>query len=119
MAGDVVHRLVITGPREAVALPARRRNPPPSLSDRELRLTAALYAHRPGVVEHVRATGRLPQEIATGGAEIGLKLLIRRRGVDITLTDDEQLVFDAILREGRLPGGSVRLVDPDDGSSRG
>jgi hypothetical protein len=78
---------------------------------RELKLTAALYAKRAGVVEHIRNTGKLPDHINTGGFEIGMKILIRKRGTDIILTDDEQLVLDAILREKRLPGGNVVLVD--------
>ena len=78
---------------------------------RELKLTAALYAKRAGVVEHIRNTGKLPEHINTGGFEIGMKILIRKRGTDITLTDDEQLVLEAILREKRLPGGNVVLVD--------
>jgi hypothetical protein len=78
---------------------------------RELKLTAALYAKRAGVLEHIRNTGKLPDHINTGGFEIGMKILIRKRGTDITLTDDEQLVLDAILREKRLPGGNVVLVD--------
>jgi len=78
---------------------------------RELKLTAALYAKRAGVVEHIRNTGKLPEHINTGGFEIGMKILIRKRGTDIILTDDEQLVLDAILREKRLPGGNVVLVD--------
>ncbi len=80
------------------------------LTEQELKLTAALYAGRRSVVEHVRSTGRLPEEIPMGGAHIGMRLLIERRGRDIILTEDEQLVYDAILREGRLPGGSVHLV---------
>lgn len=83
------------------------------LSDRELKLTAALYAARPGVVDHVRETGELPPRIPRGGGDIGLRLLIERRGTDIELTDDEQLVLDAILRDGRLPGGSAILIDDD------
>jgi hypothetical protein len=79
-------------------------------SEAELKLTAALYAARPGVVEHVRATGRLPERINMGGAEIGLRHLIKDRGRDITLTEDEQLVYDAIVRDRRLPGGSAHLV---------
>ena len=77
----------------------------------ELKLTAALYAKRKGVVEHIRNTGKLPEQINTGGFNIGMNILIRKRGTDITLTDDEQLVLDAILREKRLPGGKVVLVD--------
>ena len=78
----------------------------------ELKLTAALYASRKVVLEHVRATGRLPDEIHSGGMDIGMRLLIKQRGTDITLSEDEQLVFDAILKERRLPGGSVILVQP-------
>jgi len=78
---------------------------------RELKLTAALYAKRKGVLEHVRNTGKLPEQINTGGFNIGMNILIRKRGTDITLTDDEQLVLDAILREKRLPGGRVVLID--------
>jgi hypothetical protein len=77
----------------------------------ELKLTAALYAKRKGVVELIRSTGKLPEKINTGGFHIGMNILIRKRGTDITLTDDEQLVLDAILREKRLPGGKVVLVD--------
>jgi len=79
-------------------------------TERELRLTAAVYARRRGVLEHVRTTGRLPDKIDTGGSQIVMRLLIEERGADITLTPDEQLVYDAIIREGRLPGGSVHLV---------
>jgi hypothetical protein len=78
---------------------------------RELKLTAALYAQIGNVLEHVRTTGRLPDKINNGGAHIGMRLLIERRGTDITLTPDEQLVFDAIVRERRLPGGKVVLLD--------
>jgi len=81
-----------------------------SCSDRELKLTAALYASRRWVVEHVRATGALPEQIHRGGAHIGARLLVDRRGTDIVLTDDERLVHEAIVREGRLPGGAVRLA---------
>lgn len=80
-------------------------------SDKELKLTAALYASRERVLEHVRATGRLPKRIELGGAWIGVRLLIERRGTDIRLTPDERLVYKAILKEGRLPGGGVRLVE--------
>jgi len=84
---------------------------PEEPSNRELKLTAALYASRPGVVEYVRANGRLPTKIPMGGAHIGMRLLIERRGTDITLSPDEQLVYDAMLRENKLPGGSVILLD--------
>ena len=75
------------------------------MQDRELKLTAALYACNRAVVEHVRNHGRLPEKVHMGGAHIGLRLLIRERGNDIELTETEQLVYDAIIREGRVPGG--------------
>jgi hypothetical protein len=79
------------------------------LTKRELRLTAALYA-RSGAAAHLRETGRLPERIGGPWSVIPMRLLIGERGPDPTLTPDEQLVYDAILREGRLPGGAVRLV---------
>jgi hypothetical protein len=72
-----------------------------------------LYASRPGVLEQVRATGRLPEEVDMGGAHIGMRLLTEARGRDIALTPEEQLVYEAILREGRLPGHGVHLVEPE------
>jgi hypothetical protein len=42
-----------------------------------------------------------------------MRHVIEERGIDFELTEDEELVYDAIIREGRLPGGAVRLVDPD------
>ena len=95
--------IVCWTPPERVALPNR--------VERELKLTAALYAQIRGVLEHIRATGRLPKKINAGGAHIGMRLLIERRSTDITLTPDEQLVYDAIIRGKRLPGGSVILSD--------
>ncbi len=79
-------------------------------SDREIKLTAALYV-KLGVLRHVRATGHLPEKVGNPGASIAVRLLLEERGTDITLTPDEQLVYDAIARDGRLPGGSVCLVD--------
>jgi hypothetical protein len=84
---------------------------PEEPSNSELKLTAALYASRHGVVEYVRDHGSLPKKIPMGGAHIGMRLLIERRGTDITLSPDEQLVYDAMLRENKLPGGSVILLD--------
>ena len=82
-------------------------------SQREIKLTAALYASMRGVLEHVRTTGKLPDEIPEGGAHIGMRVLIERRGTNITLTHDERLVYDAIIREKRMPGGSVILLDEE------
>ena len=84
------------------------------IGDRELRLTAALYAQIRRIMEHVRATGELPPgNRPIGGGHIGLRLIIERRGTDITLTPDEQLVYDAIRRARRLPFGSAALVEEE------
>ena len=40
-----------------------------------------------------------------------MRLTIEERGTDPILTPEEQEVYDAILREKRLPGGMVHLVD--------
>ena len=68
-------------------------------NDKQLKHTAALLASRPGVVDYVRRTGRLPAEIPLGGAHIGARLLIEQRGWDIELREDEQLVYDALFRD--------------------
>jgi hypothetical protein len=82
-------------------------------SERELKLTAALYAKMKDVLKHVRATGKLPRKMSDGGAEIGLRLLIESRGPDIKLTAEEKLVYDAILRCKTLPAGRVLLIDEE------
>ncbi len=41
-----------------------------------------------------------------------MRLAIEERGADPVLAPHEQEVYDAILREQRLPGGGFRLVDP-------
>jgi len=82
------------------------------MSDRERRLTAAVYAQLPGVVEHVRETGRLPEQIgAMGGFDIGLRVLVARRGIDIELSERERLVLDAITLAGAVPFGCAALLD--------
>ena len=85
-------------------------------TNKELKLTAALYNHKRGLLEYVKEHGTLPNEIDMPGAYIGMRLLIERRGTEITLTEDEKLIYDAILASGRLPGGVVNLVEdhPED-----
>ena len=79
-------------------------------SERELKLTAAVYT-RMGAGEHLRKTGHLPEKIGGPWNVIPMRIVIQERGTDLTLTPDEQLVYDAILRENRLPGGSVMLIN--------
>jgi hypothetical protein len=85
------------------------------LSNRELKLTAALYALKPGVRDHVRETGELPERIPTGGSDIAMRVLIEQRGTDLELTDDEELVLQAIVRSRRLPGGHPILLEEEPG----
>jgi hypothetical protein len=78
-------------------------------SERELKVTAVLYV-RLGAVPYLRETGRLADRIGGTWNSIPMNLVLRERGTDPTLTEDEQLVYDAIIREHRLPGGAVRLI---------
>lgn len=86
-------------------------------SDRELRLTAAVYA-RLGVVPYLKAHGHLPERIGGPWNIIPMRLVIEERGTDFELTPDEQLVYEAILRERRLPGGLVVLLDEESRPSK-
>jgi hypothetical protein len=81
------------------------------MSDRERKLTAAIYAQLSGVVDHVRRNGKLPPRMSTArGAEIGLRVLIQDRGIDIELSENERLVFDAIAALGDAPAGCAVLL---------
>ncbi|WP_299430000.1 hypothetical protein [uncultured Meiothermus sp.] len=82
------------------------------ISDPELRLTAIVYA-KLGAVPYLKERGRLPDKIGGPWNLIPMRLAIEERGTNPELTDDEQLVYEAILREGRLPGGSVILLDKE------
>ena len=80
-------------------------------SNKSIKLTAAVYATSEKVVAYVREHSKLPDEIYTGGLHIAMRIIIERRGTDITLTEKEKLIYDANIREGRMPGGAVKLVE--------
>lgn len=80
-------------------------------SQPELKLTAILYANNPNVVKHLERTGKLPEDIPNGGFATGLRVIIEKRGLNPDLSETEQLVYEAILRERHLAGGGVRLVE--------
>ena len=81
------------------------------MSDRERKLTAAIYAQLSGVVDHVRRHGKLPPRMTPArGAEIGLRVLVQERGVDIDLSETERIVFDAITASGETPAGCAVLL---------
>ena len=52
--------------------------------------------------------------IPLGGFPIAMRILIEQRGTDPQLTEVEKMVYDAIIRCGKLPGGGVLLVDRED-----
>ena len=79
------------------------------LSERELRLTAALYA-RLGAHRRMRS-GRLTPLKDDGCQWVPVQEIVRARGVDLALTPDEQMVYDAFVRAGRVPGGAVRVME--------
>jgi hypothetical protein len=70
-----------------------------------------VYATKPEVVAYVRGHGELPEEINNGGLHIAMRKIIEWRGVDLKLTEKEKLIYNAIMQEGRMPGGAVRLVE--------
>jgi hypothetical protein len=80
-------------------------------SNKSIKLTAAVYATKPEVLAYVREHGELPNEIYNGGLHIAMRVIIERRGIDLELTEKEKLIYDAIMQEGRMPGGDVRLVE--------
>ncbi len=78
----------------------------------EVKVTAAVYSLLAGVVEHVRSAGRLPDNIDGANAPEVLTKIVQSRGVEIDLTPDEQLVYAAMVTEGRMTGGIAQLSDP-------
>lgn len=76
----------------------------------ELKFTAVIYATRKEIVDHIRSTGKLPKTIPLGGFPTAMNILARKRGPFPDLTESEQLVFDAILREKRLPAGGTIFI---------
>ena len=80
-------------------------------TERELKLTAILYATRSDVVEHVASKGKLPAKIPLGGFPTAMNFLLRRRGLDSALSESETLVFEVIKHDKMLPCGGVILVE--------
>lgn len=90
-----------------------------AISEKELKLTAALYAKLRGVLDAVRETGALPPDMKPQAYYvIPMKLLMAERGTDIELDPNEQLVYDAIVRAGRTPAGAVQLLEDRDERGR-
>ena len=76
-----------------------------------LKLTAAVYAKGRGVVEYVKKHGVLPKDIKSGGFPHIFSHILHTRGVDLELTEKEQMVLKAILRSECVPGGMVHVIE--------
>ena len=79
-------------------------------TEQEIKCTAAIYATRTEIVEHIQSTGKLPEKVAVGGFPTAMNYLLRTKGVNILLSEKEELVFNAIVNEKRLPAGGVVLL---------
>jgi hypothetical protein len=84
------------------------------MSDRERKLTSAVYAQIPRVLEHVRREGRLPRDVPGGGKEIGLRVVVHERGLDLHLTEAEREIYGALGTGDDAPGGRAVLLGTDD-----
>jgi len=78
-------------------------------TEQELKMTAVIYATREEIVDHIHSSGKLPSRTPLGGFSTAMKFLLRSRRIEGSLSEKEQLVYDAILREKRLPAGGVIL----------
>ncbi len=87
------------------------------IGNRALRLTAAVYTLL-GAATYLKEHGRLPERVGGPWNYLPANYIIEQRGLDFELTEDEQLVYEAILRERRLPGGSAVLLDEENKSSK-
>jgi hypothetical protein len=87
------------------------------ISERALRLTAAVYTLL-GAADYLKVHGRLPERIGGPWNYLPANYIIEQRGLEFELTEDELLVYEAIRRERRLPGGSVVLLDEEEKSSK-
>jgi hypothetical protein len=75
-----------------MARAAKSPNSEKPRSERELKVTAALYAML-GVVPYLKEHGRLPDRIGGPWNYIPARILLQQRGPDLELTDDERLVY--------------------------
>jgi hypothetical protein len=85
------------------------------MTERERKLTAAVLARLPGLVEHVRREGRLPDVAPFGGREIGLRVVIEGRGLDPELSEAEREVLWVLRELGEVPGGRAVLIEGEKG----
>jgi hypothetical protein len=72
-------------------------------TERELKFTAVIYASRSEIVEYIRKNGKLPARVPLGGFPTAMNLFAVKHGTEVELSEEAGLVFDAILKERRLP----------------
>ena len=78
---------------------------------KSLKMTAAMYAKRKEVVDYVKEHGVLPEVINTAGFPAMFGHILHHRGIDLELTEKEQMIFDAILKSNWLPGGMAKVIE--------
>ncbi len=78
---------------------------------KSLKLTAAVYATGEGVVDYVKKHGVLPEKMKSGGFPHVFGHILHTRGIDLELTEREQIVFDAIMRGSPMAGGMVKVIE--------
>lgn len=78
---------------------------------KSIKMTAAVYATGEGVVDYVKKHGMLPKKIKSAGFPHVFGHILHTRGVDLVLTEREQLVFDAIMRGSPLVAGMVNVIE--------
>ena len=83
-------------------------------TSRELKLSAAVYATSPELVEYVKENGTLPDEIPPNGFPIAMKKIIEWRGIDLELTEKEKF---GIRRHDGQRTPAHRRCQPGGGSS--
>jgi hypothetical protein len=74
-----------------------------AMTERERKLTAAVFAQLPGVLDHVRRERCLPSRAPGGGRETMLRALIDRRGFDIELSAPEREVYAVLGADAEVP----------------
>ena len=93
-----------------------------NLPVKSLKLTAAVYATGEGVVDYVKKHGVLPKKMKSGGFPHVFGHILHTRGIDLELTEREQLVYDAIVRGSLMAGGMAHVIgefEEDDDNANG
>jgi hypothetical protein len=74
-----------------------------AMSERERKLTAAVFAQLPDVVDHVRRKRCVPSHVRGGGRETMLRAVIDRRDFDLELSALEREVYAVLGAAAEVP----------------